>query len=141
MLFPCFFYLKEALGCVCLLSTIFPIYSMRNLQVKLHFLLRAICFERVILWSDWHTIFINNSYANAIFGSKTSAIFLVCFFDVQDKESSSHIFDDTDASATIHTNSVSQPTSDYLSDRPLSNDENRYKVLFTWTVQSSIMCI
>lgn len=42
-----------------------------------------------------------------------------------DKESSSHIFDDTDASATIHTNSVSQPTSDYLSDRPLSNDENR----------------
>ncbi|XP_066321702.1 polyadenylate-binding protein-interacting protein 4-like isoform X1 [Miscanthus floridulus] len=42
-----------------------------------------------------------------------------------DEESSSHIFDDTDASATIQTNSVSQPTSDHLSDRPLSNDENR----------------
>jgi hypothetical protein len=71
----------------------------------------------------------------------TSARFLVCFFDVQDEESSSHIFDDTDASATIQTNSVSQPTSDYLSDRPVSNDENRYKVLFTWVVQSSIMGI
>jgi hypothetical protein len=56
----------------------------------------------------------------------TSALFLVCFFDVQDEESSSHIFDDIDASATIQTNSVRQPTSDYLPDRLSSNDENRY---------------
>uniref|UniRef100_A0A804P1Y7 Sm domain-containing protein n=1 Tax=Zea mays TaxID=4577 RepID=A0A804P1Y7_MAIZE len=42
-----------------------------------------------------------------------------------DEESSSHIFDDIDASATIQTNSVRQPTSDYLPDRLSSNDENR----------------
>ncbi|WVZ75386.1 hypothetical protein U9M48_023442 [Paspalum notatum var. saurae] len=42
-----------------------------------------------------------------------------------DEESSSYIFDDTDPSATIETNNDSQPTSNYLSNRPLSADENR----------------
>ncbi|KAJ1279183.1 hypothetical protein BS78_04G135700 [Paspalum vaginatum] len=42
-----------------------------------------------------------------------------------DEESSSYIFDDTDTSATIKTNNDSQPTSNYLSNRPLSVDENR----------------
>ena len=113
-----------------------------NLTSQITFLFKSLLFSENSYSMIWLTQYIhNNSYGNAIFRSMTSARFLVFFFDVQDEESSSHIFDDTDASATIQTNSVSQPTSDHLSDRPLSNDENRYKVLFTWVVQSSIMGI
>jgi len=113
-----------------------------NLTSQITFLFKSFLFSENSYSMIWLTQYIHkNSYANAIFRSMTSARFLVFFFDVQDEESSSHIFDDTDASATIQTNSVSQPTSDHLSDRPLSNDENRYKVLFTWVVQSSIMGI
>lgn len=42
-----------------------------------------------------------------------------------DEESSSYIFDDNDASAAVETNNVSQPTSNYLSNRPLSIEEHR----------------
>ncbi|KAF8696332.1 hypothetical protein HU200_037239 [Digitaria exilis] len=40
-------------------------------------------------------------------------------------ESSSYIFDDTDTSANMKTNSVSQPTYDDLSNKPFSIGENR----------------
>ena len=55
----------------------------------------------------------------------TYTIFLVCIFDLQDKESSSYIFDDTDSYANIQTNNVSQPTSDDPSNKPFSIDESR----------------
>ncbi|CAL4887877.1 unnamed protein product [Urochloa decumbens] len=42
-----------------------------------------------------------------------------------DEESSSYMFDDTDLSANIQTNNVSQPTSDDSANKPFSIDENR----------------
>lgn len=85
-----------------------------------------------------HTKFTNNSYSDAIFQSMTSTIFLVCIFDVQNDESSSYIFDDTDTSANMKTNSVSQPTYDDLSNKPFSIGENRYRILFICMVFMSI---
>ncbi|CAN6278568.1 unnamed protein product [Urochloa humidicola] len=42
-----------------------------------------------------------------------------------DEESNCYMFDDTDPSANIQTNNVSQPTSDDSSNKPFSVDENR----------------
>ncbi|CAL4969372.1 unnamed protein product [Urochloa decumbens] len=50
--------------------------------------------------------------------------FLACS-STMDEESSSYMFDDTDLSANIQTNNVSQPTSDDSANKPFSIDENR----------------
>lgn len=73
------------------------------------------------------TIFINNSGSSAIFQSVTCTILLICIFDVQGEESSSYTFDNTDSSAIIQANDVSQPKYDDKSNKPFSVSENRYK--------------
>jgi hypothetical protein len=60
---------------------------------------------------------------------------------VQDEESSSYIFDDTDSYAIIQTNNVSQPTSDDPSNKPFSIDESRYRILHEPSIYEHINCM
>lgn len=62
---------------------------------------------------------------------------------MQDEQSPSYMFDDTDSSSNIQTNNVSQPTSDDPSNKPFSVDENRYKILYLYrpSIYEHINCM